>query len=127
MRENRIELGELTLAVADFSLFHGRTIGNPHTGTVLNDAWNTVAYADAWNEFVFNAAGKAALLDKENDTFKMAMISSKDYSNTAPGDTNYVTFETSEVAEKEPYISLTFVPRHLVNNIVIGGNTQYNY
>ena len=104
-----------TLAVADFSKFDGRQTGQAHDGTILNDAWSTSGWIDGWNELVFNAAGKAAALAAQNGDFKIAMISSRDYSNTSPSDTSYTLFEPSGTADKEPYLSITYTPSRAIS------------
>ena len=94
--------------VGDFDLFSGHQASGAYNGTVLNDLWNTSSYSASWNEFVFNADGLSAVLAKKNDTFLMAAISKEDYDNSANTDTEYVWFENSTVAGKEPYLSITY-------------------
>jgi hypothetical protein len=112
------------LVLNDFDLFDGWRAGNTHTGTVLNNSWNSSSYSATWNEIVFNAAGLAAVLAKKNDTFKMAAISKEDYDNSAPPDTESVVFEGSSVSGKEPYLSITYTPPIVVPTVTTQAATN---
>jgi hypothetical protein len=97
------------LVKEDFDLFDGHQASGAYNGTILNNAWNSSSYSATWNEITFNAAGLAAILAKENDTFKMAMISKNDYDNTAATDYyDACQFYPSTEVGKEPYLSITF-------------------
>ena len=96
------------LGAEDFPVFDGRQTGVPHTGTVLNASWNSVDYSAGWNEIVLNEAGLAAVLAAQGGTLKLALISKKDYDNTAPTVSEYVIFSVITGANK-PYLHLSYV------------------
>lgn len=93
------------IVVEDFDLFDGRQTAAPHNGTILNDTWNTSSYSAGWNEIIFNAAGRAVILAAASDSLKLALISSKDYSNTSPSGNEYIEFNYT--GTNTPYLSIT--------------------
>jgi hypothetical protein len=104
------------LVVTDFHAFDGFTAGAPHTGTKLNEAWDSTQYhgigdPDPWNELVFNAAGIAAIFAAAGTTMKLCLISSQDYDNDIPPATHeYLAFYSSGMGDaKVPFIRLTYV------------------
>lgn len=96
------------LVVADFDQFDGWQASGAYNGTVLNDTWNSSSYSADWNEIVFNAAGLAAILAKQNDTFKLVAISKEDYDNSEPTGPEDIRFESSLTVGEEPYLSITY-------------------
>jgi len=96
------------IQTADFELFDGWTSGSAHDGTILNDSWNSDDYSVGWNECVFNAAGLAAILAKQNGTFKIVLISKEDYDRSAPANDERIVFNSSEAVGFEPYLSLVY-------------------
>ncbi|GAI07542.1 unnamed protein product, partial [marine sediment metagenome] len=42
------------LEADDYQRFDGQQSGSAHTGTVLNNTWNTSSYSSDWNSIVFN-------------------------------------------------------------------------
>lgn len=92
----------------DYDLFDGHQASGIYNGTVLNNTWNSSSYSPTWNEFVFNAAGLAVVLAAKNTTLRLVLISKEDYDNSAPTDSEYIYFESSATAGKEPYLSLTY-------------------
>lgn len=99
-----------TLTLADFSKFNGRQTAQAHNGTVLNDTWNTSSYSAAWNAIAFNAAGRDSIVASSGDTLRIALISAKDFTGTAPGESTeeYIRFSGSGYSGVEPYISITY-------------------
>jgi len=83
------------LATNDFPLFDGRTAGSAHTGTILNNAWNSSAYSADWNSIEFNSAGLDSLNAAMGDTLWIALISHEDYTNSEPSSREYVTFSSA--------------------------------
>lgn len=96
------------LAVGDFASFNGHQTSGAYTGTILNDTWDTSSFSLNWNEIVLNAAGLTAVLAKSNSTLQLVALSKEDYDNSAPTGDEYVRFESSITAGKEPYLSITF-------------------
>ena len=96
------------IANGDFDLFDGHQASGAYNGTVLNNTWNSSSISGTWNEIVFNASGRSAIIAKKNDTFKMVLLSKKDYDNTTPTTEEYIAFYPSSTAGKEPYLSITF-------------------
>ena len=97
------------LANPDYINFNGRRTGQAHNGTVLNDTWNSSSYSATWNQIIFNAAGLDSMEATGPDTLAVAMISKEDFDNSAPTGNEYVVFESSSEAGKEPYISFSYV------------------
>ncbi len=96
------------LVVADVDQFDGWQSSGAYNGTLLNDAWSSTSYQAGWNEIAYNAAGLAAILAKKNDTFKIAILSSRDYAGTACTGDEFIRFYSSVTAGKEPYLSITY-------------------
>ena len=96
------------LAAGDFDLFDGHQASGAYTGTVLNDAWNSVSFQYDWNEITFNASGLSAIIAKKNDTFKMVLISKEDYDGSQPAASEYSLFRSSSTVGSEPYLSITY-------------------
>jgi len=97
------------LVKEDFDLFDGHQASGAYNGTPLTDAWSSADFSPEWNEYIFNNDGLAAIFAKKNDIFKIVAISEEDYNSSAPVANEYVTFETSATADKEPYLSITFL------------------
>lgn len=98
---------------ADFSKFNGRTAESAHTGTILNDAYETTSFtAAAWDSLTFNAAGLDSMMVSSGDTLWVAIISDNDYDNIAPteGHNEYVTFDSLDDEGHEPYILIQYAP-----------------
>ena len=98
------------IVVGDFDLFDGHQASGAYNGTTLNNAWSTTSYSATWNELSLNASGLSAVLAKKNDTFKVALISSKDSAGTAAtsGSNEYVIFANTGFVGQEPYLSITY-------------------
>lgn len=98
-----------SIANASYNNFDGWTAESAHTGTVLNDAWNSSSFlVNDWIHIDFNAAGLAALLAAEGTTFEIALVSEEDYNRSEPADKEYVTFTNSSHEGAEPYIALDY-------------------
>ena len=96
-----------TLDVLDYIKFDGRTVGSAHTGSILNNTWNSSSYSADWNKIIFNAAGLDSLEAHSNGAFYLAMISKEDYINSAPANSEVVAF-TAVAGTPDPYLSLTY-------------------
>jgi hypothetical protein len=96
------------LVVGDYPLFDGRQTGGAHTGTVLNNTWNSSSYSATWNEIEFNVSGLLSIINSSGATWKIALISKEDYNNSAPTGNEYLGFHASATADKEPYLELTY-------------------
>lgn len=94
-----------TLSSGDFPHFNGWVSSGTYTGTVLNNTWNTSSYSSNWNAIIFNAAGRDSLAAAAGDTLWLAMLSSRDYTPSAPTGNEYVIF-----AGSAPYLSFTYTP-----------------
>lgn len=96
-------------AVDNFNDFDGWAASGTYTGTVLNDTWNSASYSATWNEVEFNSSGISVVDEAGSTTLKLALLSSRDYTSTDPSstETEYVLFEGSATADKEPYLSIT--------------------
>lgn len=92
----------------DYDLFDGHQASGVYNGAVLNNTWNSSSYSANWNEITFNAAGLAAILNKENDIFKIALISKEDYDNSAPINDEWIDFNDSLNVSLEPYLLITY-------------------
>ncbi|MFA5186604.1 MAG: hypothetical protein WC551_09030 [Patescibacteria group bacterium] len=101
------------LVKEDFDLFDGHQATGAYNGTVLNNTWDSSSYSATWNEIVFNAAGKSAVLAKKADTLKLVLISKEDFADSAPTGSEGVMFCPSTESGKEPYLSITFTPPQL--------------
>jgi hypothetical protein len=109
-----------TLQGMDFLEFDGQQSGSAHTGTVLNNTWNTSSYSSGWNTIVFNTSGLDSLFAASDDTLRIAMISKNDYDNTSPTSSEeYVWFESSDHATDKPYLSISYVPSKAPYNLVM--------
>jgi len=93
---------------SEYDVFDGHQATGAYNGTALNNAWSTASYSANWNELVFTAGGRTAILAQKNGTFKMAAISSRDYASTTPTGAEYLSFKTSTTAGEEPYLSITY-------------------
>jgi hypothetical protein len=99
-------LARPTITTADYSRFNGRTVGSAHTGTVLNNTWNSSSYSADWNTITLNAAGIDSLNAAIGDTLWIALLSHKDYTASAPTGYEYIAF----VPSPAPYLSITRLP-----------------
>lgn len=104
-----------TLDTGDFPRFDGRKTAANHTGAILNNTWNTSSdyTTSAWNTIVFNSAGRDSIIAVSGGTFRIALISSRDYSNTSPttnGVYEYIALTTSSITGLEPYLSMDYTP-----------------
>lgn len=98
-----------TQELTDHIYFDGRVIGGSHTGTKLNDAWNTATnYHAGADSFFFNASGLDSLEYSFGDSAAFAVISDEDYGNSAPTANEYVTFDSHSDTGTEPYLSITY-------------------
>lgn len=98
------------LETGDWGLFDGHQATGAYNGTILNDVWlsDDATYSANWNEIVFNAAGRAAVLAAQNTTFKIAVISKEDYSNDQPGEDEFIVFSSSFSEGAEPYLKINY-------------------
>jgi len=96
-----------TLDTTDFVNFDGRqAFGTAHTGTVLNETWNaTDNYAAGWDTLILNQAGLNSIGATAGDSLAIALLSSKDFSATAPTTYESVMFLANNDA---PYLSITY-------------------
>ena len=94
------------LAADDYTHFNGWAASGTYTGTILNDTWSTSSYSAAWNALIFNAAGRDSLFAAKGDSLWVAMISSRDYTPTAPTGQEHLLF----TGGTSPYISYTWTP-----------------
>lgn len=108
------------LVKEDFDLFDGHQVSGVYTGTILNNTWNTEGLSADWNTITFNAAGLAAILAAKNTTWKIALISSRDYNNTTPSGAEDIGLRSSGYwPGMEPYLSLTYS--------VVAGHEPYKF
>ncbi|MCX6787065.1 MAG: hypothetical protein NTY93_00885 [Candidatus Kaiserbacteria bacterium] len=98
------------LVKEDFDLFTGHQASGTYNGTNLISQWVTSSFSATWNTITFGTSGLTALTAAKNGTFKIALLSSRDVTSTAPTDGVYefLSFEPTTTAGKEPYISITF-------------------
>ena len=89
----------------DFTRFNGWAASGSYTGAVLNTSWNTSSFSSNLNALIFNAAGRDSLAAAAGDTLWLAMLSSRDYTPTAPSGNEYVIF-----AGSAPCLSFTYTP-----------------
>ncbi|MFC1538729.1 LamG domain-containing protein [Candidatus Latescibacterota bacterium] len=108
-----------TLLTNDFLNFDGQQSGSAHTGTVLNNTWNTSSYSSDWNTLIFNTSGIDSVETATGDTLWIAMISRNDYDNTPPTGSEYVYFESSAHETDKPYLSITYTPSKIPYNFTM--------
>lgn len=99
-----------TIGTGDYDAFDGWTSGSAHTGTILNDSWNSSSYSAAWNIIVFNSSGLSQVEGANTDTLHIALISKEDYDNSEPSNDEYIIFDSSSDSGTEPYLSLDYTP-----------------
>lgn len=99
------------IQVADYELFDGRQAAGVHNGSILNNTWNSSSYSAGWNTLVFNAAGLNSIATYSGGTIKIALISKEDFSNSAPSDAEFLSFDSSADGGTEPYLSITHTSR----------------
>lgn len=87
-----------------YVMFDGRQIGSAHTGSILNNTWNSSSYSADWNVLVFNAAGLDTVAAYAGRDLYLSLISKNDYDNTAPIGSEHVTFSGSS----QGYVSLVY-------------------
>jgi hypothetical protein len=96
----------------DFDLVDGWASSAPYTGTILNTPWHTATIAAGYNTTVFNYSGRSLVTSLINSTLKIAALSSRDYSNTAPTKNvaERVEFYNSSysVTSRDPYLSIVY-------------------
>jgi len=97
-----------TLTTADYNEFDGWVSGGAHTGTVLNDTWNTASYSADWNTIIFNSAGRDSVVAAANDTLWIVLISKEDYDNSEPTDSESVSFTAGGLGATGAYLSFTY-------------------
>lgn len=103
-----------TLSGADFKNFDGWKASGVYSGTFLNySAWSSANYVADWNNMgPFSPAGLDAIFAKKGSTFYAALVSFRDYGNTPPPGSEYITefvvFDSSVTAGHEPYLSITY-------------------
>jgi len=96
-----------TIDVTDYILFDGRTVGGAHTGSILNNAWNSSSWSAGWNTIIFNATGRDSIKVYSGKSIYLALISKEDYNNSAPTTSERTAFvPTSDTPD--PYIALTY-------------------
>ncbi len=93
-------------AVTEWDQFDGWTSGSAHTGTNLTDGWHTSSFTVDWIVIELNAAGRAAILAAAETTIKIAMLSGEDVSRSEPAGNEYITFESTNTSEKEPFLRI---------------------
>jgi hypothetical protein len=116
-----------TLAGGDYIAFDGRQTGGAHTGTVLNETWNSSSFSSNWNIITMNAAGRDSLYAARNDTLWLALISKEDYDNSAPTGSEYVAFSQSAAGISAlPYLQFTYAPAAgYADTTVLAGRDGY--
>lgn len=103
----------------DFNDFDGWAASGAYTGTVLNATWNSSSWSSTWNEMAFNSDGRSYLLGKSGNDAKLCLLSDHDYDGTpAPTSQERVEFKTSAVADKEPYLEITYVAKTLLGHSI---------
>lgn len=95
-----------TLTVEDFPRFSGWAASGAYSATKLNETWDTSGYSADWNAIVFNAAGLDTLEACSGDTLRVALLSSRDVSATAPSGLERVSFVGTGATA--PYLSIDF-------------------
>jgi hypothetical protein len=116
-----------SIATTDFELFDGWTSGASHTGTVLNDAWNSSSFlVNDWIHIDFNAAGKAAVLAAQGSTLKICIISKEDFDRSEPMDKEYLSFTSSLTEGSEPYLALNYTESSGYTGTAMGLATPAN-
>jgi len=99
-----------TLDVGDFNAFDGWQASGVYTGTQLNDTWNSTSFVnDAWNRIVFNQAGLDSASIALEDTLRIMLVSSHDYTSTPVTGLAAVLFDNS-LDDNPPYLSMEYTP-----------------
>jgi hypothetical protein len=92
-----------TVTATDVNKFNGWQSSGAYNGTLLNDLWNTSSYSSAWNNIIFNAAGRDSLVAAKTDTLWIAMLSDRDVAATEPSGNEFI-----ELTSSTAYLSITY-------------------
>lgn len=98
-----------TLDTGDFDSFDGWVSGSAHTGTVLNETWNSSSFSsNTWHAIEFNSAGRDSILVYQESDIYITLISKEDYDRSEPSDKEYLSFLSSFSEGNEPYLSINY-------------------